>query len=82
MAPTSPAARAVISQCEDSTAMTNDNNKPESAKGIPRIDIRSQESIRYWCDRWSVTPAELQAAVEKTGDEAPAVAFALGREAW
>ena len=56
---------------------------PQSEADVPRVDLRSDESIRYWCARWGVTSADLKAAVAKAGeDRAPAVAFALGREAW
>jgi Protein of unknown function (DUF3606) len=61
--------------------MSNESS-PQTQADVPRVDLRSEESIRYWCDRWQVKPDQLRLAVEKAGDDrAPAVAFALGREA-
>jgi hypothetical protein len=60
-----------------------DEKSPQTDADVPRVDPGSEESVRYWCARWRVEPAELKAAVAKAGDNhAPAVAFALGREAW
>ena len=60
-----------------------DERTPETEADIPRVDLGLESSIQYWCARWKVGPAELKAAVAKAGsDQAPAVAFALDREAW
>jgi Protein of unknown function (DUF3606) len=56
---------------------------PQTEADIPRVDLGSESSIQYWCTRWKVGPADLKAAVARAGsNQAPAVAFALDREAW
>jgi hypothetical protein len=60
-----------------------EKNTPQTEADIPRVDLGSEGSIQYWCARWNVRPADLKDAVAKAGsDQAPAVAFALDREAW
>jgi hypothetical protein len=49
---------------------------------VRTVNLDDPENVRYWLDLWQVTEGELRAAVSKAGAEAPAVAFALGREAW
>jgi hypothetical protein len=46
------------------------------------VDLRDDSSVRYWCERWQVNEGELKKAVAKAGSAAPAVAFALGKEAY
>jgi uncharacterized protein DUF3606 len=46
------------------------------------IDVNDEDAVRYWCERWSVSEAELHEAVKKVGTAVPAVAFALGKEAY
>ena len=55
-----------------------DNGPPSP----PEVDLRNRSNVRYWCKRWSVTEPELREAVQRAGVSAPAVAFALGREAY
>jgi hypothetical protein len=65
------------------SAKMSNQTSPQTEADVPRVDLGSEESIRYWCDRWQVQPDQLRAAVDKAGeDRAPAVAFALGREAY
>jgi Protein of unknown function (DUF3606) len=60
-----------------------DERSPQTEADVPRVELSSETSVRYWCARWNVKPADLKAAVAKAGDDkAPGVAFALGREAW
>ena len=56
-------------------------NKTKSREP-PQIDLRNEANVRYWCERWNVTEAELQGAVGRVGAAAPAVAFALDKEAY
>jgi hypothetical protein len=52
-------------------------------RGQPeRVDLSDAESLQYWCEQWRVSESELRAAVKKVGTEIPAIAFALGREAY
>ena len=56
-------------------------NETESSEP-PQIDLRDGANVRYWCERWNVTEVELQGAVGRVGAAAPAVAFALDKEAY
>jgi uncharacterized protein DUF3606 len=56
----------------------NETESPEP----PQVDLKDEANVRYWCERWHVSEAELQEAVGRVGAAAPAVAFALGQEAY
>jgi len=42
-----------------------------------RIDIDHEPQVRYWCERFGVSPWELKAAVKRVGPIADVVAKAL-----
>jgi hypothetical protein len=46
------------------------------------IKLADQTDVDRWCKFWAVSEADLRAAVAKVGPEVPAVAFALGKEAY
>jgi hypothetical protein len=46
------------------------------------IDIRDPSQVEKWCRFWKVTERELADAIQKVGSSVPAVAFALGKEAY
>jgi hypothetical protein len=52
----------------------NETESPEP----PQVDLKDEANVRYWCERWHVSEAELQEAVGRVGAAAPAAAFALG----
>lgn len=44
-----------------------------------RISLSEDYEVRYWTEKFQVTPDELRDAVDKVGDRAAAVAQELGR---
>ncbi|MFC3076613.1 DUF3606 domain-containing protein [Phenylobacterium terrae] len=44
-----------------------------------RVSLVRDEEVRYWTDKFQVTPDELRDAVDRVGDRASAVAQELGR---
>jgi hypothetical protein len=44
-----------------------------------RINLSQDYEVRYWTDKFGVTPDELRDAVDKVGDRASAVAQELGQ---
>ena len=47
-----------------------------------QVDLNDRQDVLYWCRFWEVTESQLREAVLKVGMAAPAVAFALGKEAY
>ena len=74
-----PNVRCGCVEYAEQTAMSeNETESPEP----PQVDLADGANVRYWCERWNVTEAELQEAVARVGTGAPAVAFALDKEAY
>jgi hypothetical protein len=48
--------------------------KPDRSK----INMQSDEEVRYWCKHLGVSPSQLQKVVEKVGNSAHAVEKELG----
>ena len=49
---------------------------------VEAVDLDDADNVKYWCDRWQVSPDELREAVEHCGgNDGPSVSFALGLEA-
>jgi hypothetical protein len=48
----------------------------------PIVDLNDTANVAYWCAAWGVTKSQLVQAVNKVGNSAPAIAFALGKEAY
>ena len=46
------------------------------------VDLRDEANVEYWCAVWRVSKDQLTQAVVKVGNAVPAVAFALGKEAY
>jgi hypothetical protein len=44
-----------------------------------RINLSQDYEVRYWTNKFGVTPDELRDAVDKVGDRASAVAQELGQ---
>ena len=44
-----------------------------------RISLAQDHEVRYWTEKFDVTPDQLRDAVDKVGDRASAVAQELGR---
>ena len=50
--------------------------------GLEVVDLNDPENVKYWCERWQVTPGQLREAVERGGGtDSPTVSLALGLEA-
>ena len=43
------------------------------------VDVNKPPEVVGWCNKWSVTPERLKAAVAEVGTSAAAVARALGK---
>lgn len=43
------------------------------------VDVRTPAEVVGWCNKWSVAPERLKAAIAEVGTSAAAVAKALGR---
>jgi len=55
---------------------------PYEDDAVLTVDLSDAENVAYWCARWQVDEDTLRQAVDHAGaGDAPAVAFALGREA-
>jgi hypothetical protein len=59
--------------------MWENTMQEEMASQPPVIDLTDSASINYWCRYWNVTEPELIEAVQRSGADVPAVAFALGK---
>jgi len=59
-----------------------DQPTDDESQKPPEVDMGDGANVRYWCQLWQVTEAELAEAVSRVGVSAPAVAFALGKEAY
>jgi hypothetical protein len=54
---------------------------PIVSRGRPdrsKIDMKSDDAVRYWCRHLGVSPTQLQKLVEKVGNSAAAVEKELG----
>ena len=50
--------------------------------GLEVVDLNDPENVKYWCERWQVTPGQLREAIERGGgNDSPTVSLALGLEA-
>jgi hypothetical protein len=58
--------------------MADDKTK-RSPQDSSRVNIHEDYEVEYWTHKWSVTRAQLEAAVEKVGVSAAAVAKELGK---
>ena len=38
-----------------------------------RVNVHQPHEVRYWCQKWGITPQQLRDAVEAVGDSARAV---------
>lgn len=43
------------------------------------VNVGQAHEVRYWCDKWNVSEAQLRAAVQAVGPSATAVAKRLGK---
>ena len=43
------------------------------------VDVSKAPEVNGWCNKWSVTPERLKAAVAEVGTSAVRVAIALGK---
>ena len=51
-------------------------------EAVEVVDLNDEGNVGYWCTRWQISPEQLRKAVVHAGaNDAPAVSFALGREA-
>jgi hypothetical protein len=60
----------------------SDEPHDEGVPQPPKVDLRDSANVGFWCQHWNVTVAELGAAIQRVGVSVPAVAFALGKEAY
>lgn len=58
--------------------MADDPTK-RSPQDSARVNIHEDYEVAYWTHKWGVTRSELEAAVQKAGVSATAVAKALGK---
>lgn len=58
--------------------MADDRNKRGPSDGN-RVNVHEEYEVRYWCDRFGCTRAQLKAAVDKVGVMASAVEGELRR---
>jgi hypothetical protein len=56
-----------------------DDLKNRGAQDRARVNIHEDHEVRYWTQKWGVTPEALKAAVGKVGVSADAVARELGK---
>jgi uncharacterized protein DUF3606 len=56
-----------------------DDLKNRGAQYRARVNIHEDHEVRYWTQKWGVTPEALKAAVGKVGVSADAVARELGK---
>lgn len=55
-----------------------DDKKNAGVENGARMNVHEDYEIRYWTEKWSVSPAQLTAAVAKVGVSVAAVAKELG----
>ena len=56
-----------------------DDLKNRGPQDRARVNIDEDYEVRYWTQKWGVTPEQLIAAVKKAGPNRDAVAKALGK---
>jgi len=56
-----------------------DNLSLRRPQDSSRVNVNEDWEVRYWCDKWNVTKAQLIAAVKAVGVSATAVAKYLGK---
>jgi hypothetical protein len=64
----------------EEATMSDDPNK-RGPQDRERINIHEDHELRYWTQKWQVTPDELKAAVHKVGPMANVVHRELQRRA-
>ena len=57
-----------------------DDPKNRGPQDRSRVNISEDYELRYWSEKWGVTPDQLKAAVAKVGASADAVARQLGKQ--
>jgi hypothetical protein len=67
-----------LSSIERSFVMSDDPTN-RGGQDKQRISLGQDHEVRYWTEKFQVTPDELRDAVDKVGDRASAVAQELGR---
>lgn len=45
-----------------------------------RVNTSEEYELRYWSEKWGVSPEQVKAAVAKVGNSADAVARQLGKQ--
>lgn len=58
-----------------------DSTQDRGGQDRSRINIHQEHELRYWTQKFGVTRQELEAAVQKVGVSARAVAEELGKKA-
>ena len=56
-----------------------DDLKNRGAQDRARVNVNEEHEIRYWTEKWGVTPQALKDAVKRVGVSADAVARELLR---
>lgn len=60
--------------------MVDDRNN-RGPQDRSRVNISEDYELRYWSEKWGVSPEQVKAAVAKVGASADAVARQLGKQA-
>ena len=59
--------------------MTDDRTK-RGPQDRSRVNPNEDYELRYWSEKWGVSPEQVKAAVAKVGNSADAVARQLGKQ--
>ena len=57
-----------------------DDTTQRGTQDRSRVNVHEDHEVAYWTKKWGVARADLEAAVEKVGTSAAAVAKALGKD--
>jgi hypothetical protein len=56
-----------------------DNLRHRGPPDTTKVNVNEPWEVRYWCSKWSVSEAQLRAAVRAVGVQSAAVARHLGK---
>ena len=57
----------------------NDNLLKKYPHDSSKVNVNEDWEIKYWCDKWKVSPLQLRNAVKSVGTSVNAVAKFLGK---